>query len=146
MQICCLNRSATAQHIQLSLTPFIFISLLVIKILKMERESRENIQEQTLTALNNLEAVLDTLGCNRNNIVKTSVFLKNFADFPKMNAAYADFFCHTEIQKQRNLQKTETEKLSTSSASSASSFCEKVTALKRDISAKSFPRIGILLS
>ena len=52
----------------------------------------DRIEEQTKVALTNLETVLQTEGCNRNHIIKTSVFLKNFADFPKMNAAYADFF------------------------------------------------------
>ncbi|MDP4710742.1 MAG: Rid family detoxifying hydrolase [Saprospiraceae bacterium] len=51
-----------------------------------------DIEEQTLRALNNLEIVLSAAGASRENIVKTSVFLKNFADFPKMNAVYADFF------------------------------------------------------
>ncbi|GAB5553034.1 MAG: RidA family protein [Saprospiraceae bacterium] len=52
----------------------------------------DTIEEQTQVALQNLEAVLQTEACNRNHIIKTSVFLKNFADFPKMNAAYAAFF------------------------------------------------------
>lgn len=51
-----------------------------------------DIEEQTLRALNNLEIVLSAAGASRENIVKTSVFLKNFADFPKMNAVYAEFF------------------------------------------------------
>lgn len=50
------------------------------------------IEEQTLLALTNLERVLKEEGCDRSAIVKTSVFLKNFADFPKMNATYAKFF------------------------------------------------------
>jgi 2-iminobutanoate/2-iminopropanoate deaminase len=52
----------------------------------------ENITEQTQVALQNLEAVLMAAGGSRKHIIKTSVFLKNFADFPKMNAAYATFF------------------------------------------------------
>lgn len=50
------------------------------------------VTEQTTLVLTNLERVLQTAGCNRNHIVKTSVFLKNFADFEKMNQAYAAFF------------------------------------------------------
>lgn len=50
------------------------------------------VTEQTRLVLNNLETVLKASGCDRNHIVKTSVFLKNFADFEKMNAAYAEFF------------------------------------------------------
>jgi 2-iminobutanoate/2-iminopropanoate deaminase len=51
-----------------------------------------NITEQTTVVLNNLESVLKAAGCNRNHIIKTSVFLKNFADFEKMNKAYEGFF------------------------------------------------------
>lgn len=48
--------------------------------------------EQTLVVLSNLEKVLQAAGLNRNSIVKTTVFLKNFADFEQMNQAYATFF------------------------------------------------------
>lgn len=48
--------------------------------------------EQTLLVLNNLESVLKTVGADRTHVVKTSVFLKNFADFEKMNKAYESFF------------------------------------------------------
>jgi len=50
------------------------------------------VREQTLLVLTNLENVLKAAGCTRANIIKTSVFLKNFADFEKMNEAYASFF------------------------------------------------------
>ncbi len=48
--------------------------------------------EQTTLVLNNLETVLKSVGCNRANILKTTVFLKNFSDFEKMNKAYEAFF------------------------------------------------------
>lgn len=51
-----------------------------------------HIEEQTQKVLENLEAVLQAGGLDRNRIVKTTVFLKNFADFPKMNGVYAAFF------------------------------------------------------
>jgi 2-iminobutanoate/2-iminopropanoate deaminase len=50
------------------------------------------VTEQTTLVLTNLERVLQAAGCNRTHIIKTSVFLKNFADFEKMNQAYAAFF------------------------------------------------------
>lgn len=50
------------------------------------------VTEQTILVLTNLERVLQSVGCDRTHIVKTSVFLKNFADFEKMNLAYAAFF------------------------------------------------------
>ncbi len=48
--------------------------------------------EQTTLVLTNLETVLRAAGTDRTHILKTSVFLKNFADFEKMNKAYEAFF------------------------------------------------------
>lgn len=48
--------------------------------------------EQTTLVLTNLETVLQTVGCSRVNVLKTTVFLKNFADFERMNKAYETFF------------------------------------------------------
>jgi len=48
--------------------------------------------EQTTLVLTNLETVLKAAGCDRSHVLKTSVFLKNFADFEKMNKAYETFF------------------------------------------------------
>jgi len=50
------------------------------------------VAEQTTLVLTNLETVLKAAGCDRTHILKTSVFLKNFADFEKMNSAYESFF------------------------------------------------------
>ncbi|MBS1556549.1 MAG: reactive intermediate/imine deaminase [Bacteroidetes bacterium] len=50
------------------------------------------VTEQTTLVLQNLETVLKAAGANRNHVLKTSVFLKNFADFEKMNKAYEQFF------------------------------------------------------
>jgi 2-iminobutanoate/2-iminopropanoate deaminase len=51
-----------------------------------------NITEQTNVVLLNLERVLQAVNANRSHIIKTTVFLKNFADFEKMNLAYEAFF------------------------------------------------------
>jgi len=51
-----------------------------------------SVSEQTTLVLSNLETVLKAAGCDRFHIIKTSVFLKNFADFEKMNKAYESFF------------------------------------------------------
>jgi 2-iminobutanoate/2-iminopropanoate deaminase len=48
--------------------------------------------EQTTLALTNLENVLKAAGIDRFRVLKTSVFLKNLADFEKMNKAYETFF------------------------------------------------------
>jgi len=50
------------------------------------------IEEQTRQALTNLRNVLEAAGSALNYVVKTTVFLKDMNDFPKMNAVYAEFF------------------------------------------------------
>ncbi len=50
------------------------------------------VTEQTTLVLTNLENVLKAAGSDRTKVLKTSVFLKNFADFEKMNQAYQAFF------------------------------------------------------
>jgi 2-iminobutanoate/2-iminopropanoate deaminase len=50
------------------------------------------IEEQTEQVLENIQAVLDEAGYSVNNIVKTTVFLKDMNYFPKMNEIYEEFF------------------------------------------------------
>lgn len=52
------------------------------------------IEEQTAKALENLDAVLEAAGAAFRNVVKTTVFLVDLADFPKMNEVYARAFTH----------------------------------------------------
>lgn len=50
------------------------------------------VEAQTRQALLNIKSVLQEAGSDLSNVVKTSVFLSDIADFPKMNAVYAEFF------------------------------------------------------
>jgi 2-iminobutanoate/2-iminopropanoate deaminase len=50
------------------------------------------IREQTTRVLDNLSAVLDEAGLDMASVVKTTVFLKNMADFTAMNEIYARYF------------------------------------------------------
>ena len=52
----------------------------------------ESIEAATWQALQNLRAVLAAAGCSIADVVKTTVFLQDLADFPAMNKAYAEFF------------------------------------------------------
>jgi 2-iminobutanoate/2-iminopropanoate deaminase len=52
----------------------------------------EGIAAQTLQSLRNVSAVLEAGGSSAENILKTTVFLKNMGDFAVMNAVYAEFF------------------------------------------------------
>ena len=50
------------------------------------------VAEQTRRVLLNLSAVLDAAGSGLGDVVKTTVFLADMADFVSMNEVYAEFF------------------------------------------------------
>ena len=50
------------------------------------------IEAETRQALTNLQNVLVDAGSAMDYVVKTTVFLKDMADFQKMNAVYGEFF------------------------------------------------------
>ena len=54
--------------------------------------SAEDIGGQTLQALRNLEAVLKSAALELRDVVKTTVWLRNAADFPLFDESYSKFF------------------------------------------------------
>ena len=62
----------------------------------LNREGTEivgtTIEEQTRQALTNLKAVVEAGGSSLEQVIKTTVFLKDMGDFVKMNGIYAEFF------------------------------------------------------
>ena len=50
------------------------------------------IEAQTRQVLTNLKSVLEAAGSGLDKVLKTTVFLKDMADFPRMNAVYSEFF------------------------------------------------------
>jgi 2-iminobutanoate/2-iminopropanoate deaminase len=50
------------------------------------------IDAETHQALKNLIEVLISSGSDLNSVVKTTVFLKDIGEFPKMNKIYAEYF------------------------------------------------------
>lgn len=50
------------------------------------------IEEETLCILSNIEAILQEYGCDRNQIVKTTVFITDPEYWGGVNAVYARFF------------------------------------------------------
>jgi 2-iminobutanoate/2-iminopropanoate deaminase len=49
------------------------------------------IQEQTIRVLENLKAILESAGSSLAQVVKATVFLKDFNDFAAMNEIYAKY-------------------------------------------------------
>lgn len=50
------------------------------------------VEGQARQVLTNLAAVLEAAGSSLGDVVKTTVFLTDMAEFPLMNAVYAEFF------------------------------------------------------
>ena len=50
------------------------------------------IKEQTRQALTNASAIMEAAGLSLSNVVKTTVFMADMADFADMNEVYAQFF------------------------------------------------------
>jgi 2-iminobutanoate/2-iminopropanoate deaminase len=52
----------------------------------------EGVEAQTKQALQNIDAILAEAGFSREDVVKTTVFIRNMGDFGMVNGIYADFF------------------------------------------------------
>lgn len=53
-------------------------------------ELKEGIEAQTIQALTNVGAILEAAGLGWGDVVKTTVFLADMADFQAFNAVYAE--------------------------------------------------------
>ncbi len=53
----------------------------------------EGVQGQTAQALENVKAILETKGLTLDDIIKTTVFIKDMNDFSKINEVYAKYIC-----------------------------------------------------
>lgn len=51
-----------------------------------------DVEAETRQVLSNLQAVLAEAGCSPRQVVRTTVFLADLADFGKVNALYAEVF------------------------------------------------------
>ena len=56
-----------------------------------------DVTAQTERVCENLRAVLNEAGLNLTHVVKTTVFLKDMADFAAMNEVYARYFAPTDV-------------------------------------------------
>ncbi|HJE87452.1 RidA family protein [Rikenella microfusus] len=52
----------------------------------------EGIRAQTEQSLKNIAAILEAAGYSKNDVVKSTVLLKDIADFGAMNEVYAGFY------------------------------------------------------
>lgn len=70
---------------------FIFISG-QIPVDPVNGEIINDIKKATGQVLMNIQTILKDSGLDMSSIVKTTIFLKNIADFPTVNEIYATFF------------------------------------------------------
>lgn len=54
--------------------------------------STGDIAEQTRCSMKNVAAILEEAGSSLDKVVKTTIFVKDLANFGAINAAYAEFF------------------------------------------------------
>jgi 2-iminobutanoate/2-iminopropanoate deaminase len=59
---------------------------------KTKKISGKDISEQTMQVLNNVETILKGMGLSLQNVIKSTVFLKEMEDFQGMNSVYAKKF------------------------------------------------------
>jgi 2-iminobutanoate/2-iminopropanoate deaminase len=52
----------------------------------------DDIAQQTRRVLDNIRAVLEAAGTSLPAVLRTTVFLKDMAEFPAMNSVYAEYF------------------------------------------------------
>ena len=52
----------------------------------------DDIEEQTRQVIENLQAVLSAAGAELADVVKTTIYLADLADFAKVNAVYGSYF------------------------------------------------------
>lgn len=50
------------------------------------------IEAETRQVMLNIQNILESAGSSMRDVVKTTVFLRDMSDFPRMNAIYAEFF------------------------------------------------------
>lgn len=71
---------------------FLFTSGQVPLVPETGKLAGDTIEAQANQVLNNLEQVLNSAGMTFANVVKTTIFLTDLADFSKVNAIYATRF------------------------------------------------------
>lgn len=71
---------------------FIFVSGQLPIVPATGQFAEGGIVAQTKQSLENVKAILAQAGCTLDNVVKTTVLIKNMNDFAEMNTMYAEYF------------------------------------------------------
>lgn len=71
---------------------FLFVSGQIPVVPATGEVAAGGVEGQTKQSLENLMAVLNSQGLTAENVVKTTVFIKNMNDFGKINGIYGEYF------------------------------------------------------
>jgi 2-iminobutanoate/2-iminopropanoate deaminase len=58
------------------------------EVMKLE----SNFDSQLSRIMKNMDALIESQNLKRENIIKTTIFLKDLSEFPKVNKAYEEYF------------------------------------------------------
>ena len=80
------------QAVRVTVSDFVFLSGQIPLDPKTGELVKGDIEIQTKQVLKNLKAVLIASGTSLENVVKTTIYLRNIDDFPIVNQVYGKFF------------------------------------------------------
>lgn len=73
---------------------FLFVSGQLPVVPATGQFAEGGVSGQTRQSLENVKAILTAAGCTLDDVVKTTVFIKDMNDFGVVNTAYAEYFTH----------------------------------------------------
>ena len=73
---------------------FLFVSGQLPVVPATGQFAEGGVSGQTRQSLENVKAILAAAGCTLDDVVKTTVFIKDMNDFGTVNTAYAEYFTH----------------------------------------------------
>lgn len=71
---------------------FVFVSGQIPVVPATGQFAEDGIAAQTKQSLENVKAILAEAGCTLDDVVKTTVFIKDMNDFATVNQVYAEYF------------------------------------------------------
>ena len=71
---------------------FVFVSGQIAIDPKTNQFVNGTVEEQTELIMKNIKAILEEAGLDLSCVIKTTIYLKNIKDFPKVNEVYSRYF------------------------------------------------------
>jgi 2-iminobutanoate/2-iminopropanoate deaminase len=71
---------------------FVFVSGQIPLDPKTGNVVQADIKEQTRIVMNNAKAIIIAAGCSMSKVVKTTIYIRNMADFASVNEVYGGYF------------------------------------------------------